>query len=81
MHCSRNQESISFETWSLAEIKSAVAQLSRKELAELAAFIRERDNAAWDRETDEDFAETGRLRHMMEEVRGDARAGRLEEVP
>jgi len=34
-----------------------------------------------DREIDEDFAETGRLRHMMEEVRGDARAGRLEEVP
>ncbi len=32
---------------SLAEIKSAVDQLSRKELAELAAFIRERDNAAW----------------------------------
>ena len=62
---------------SLAEIKSAVDQLSRKELAELAAFIRERDNAAWDREIDEDFAETGRLRHMMEEVRGDARAGRL----
>src|SRR5438128_9462699 len=64
---------------SLAEIKSAVDQLSRKELAELAAFIRERDNADWDREIDEDFAETGRLHHMMEEVRGDARAGRLEE--
>jgi len=63
---------------SLAEIKSAVDQLSRKELAALAAFIRERDKAAWDREIDEDFAETGRLRHMMEEVRGDARAGRLE---
>ena len=62
---------------SLAEIKSAVDQLSRKDWLS-AAFIRERDNAAWDREIDEDFAETGRLRHMMEEVRGDARAGRLE---
>ena len=62
----------------LVEIKSAVDQFPHKELAELAAFIRERDNAAWDREIDEDFAETGRLRHMMEEVRGDARAGRLE---
>ena len=31
---------------SLAEIKTAVDQLSPKELAELAAFIRERDNAA-----------------------------------
>jgi hypothetical protein len=37
-------------------------------LAELAAFICEHDNAACDRETDEDFAETGRLRQMMEEV-------------
>ena len=66
---------------SLAEIKTAVDQLSSKELAELAAFIRERDNAAWDREIDEDFAETGRLRRVMEEVRDEARAGRLEELP
>ncbi len=66
---------------SLAEIKTAVDQLSPKELAELAAFIRERDNAAWDREIDKDFAETGRLRRVMEEVHDDARAGRLEELP
>ncbi len=66
---------------SLAEIKTAVDQLSPKELAELAAFIRERDNAPWDREIDKDFAETGRLRRVMEEVRDDARAGRLEELP
>jgi hypothetical protein len=65
----------------LAEIKTAVSQLSPKELAELAAFIRERDDAAWDREIDEDFAETGRLRRVMEEVRDDARAGRLKELP
>jgi hypothetical protein len=32
---------------SLAEIKTAVDQLSPRELAELASFIRERDNAAW----------------------------------
>ncbi len=66
---------------SLAEIKTAVDQLSPKELAELAAFIRERDSAAWDREIDEDFSETGRLRRVLDEVRGDARAGRLEELP
>ena len=41
---------------SLAEIKSAVDALSPEELAELAAFIRERDNAAWDRQIDVDFA-------------------------
>ncbi|PYI85508.1 MAG: hypothetical protein DMF09_04875 [Verrucomicrobia bacterium] len=66
---------------SLAEIKTAVDQLSPKELAELAAFIRERDSAAWDREIDEDFSETGRLRRVLDEVRDDARAGRLEELP
>jgi hypothetical protein len=66
---------------SLAEIKTAVDQLSAKELTELAAFIRERDNAAWNHEIDEDFAETGRLRRVLEEVSGDIRAGRLEELP
>ena len=70
-----------FLNMSLAEIKTAVDQLSPKELAELAAFIRERDSAAWDREIDEDFSETGRLRRVLDEVRGDARAGRLEELP
>jgi hypothetical protein len=34
---------------SLAEIKRAVRQLSPRELAELAAFISEQDNAAWGR--------------------------------
>jgi hypothetical protein len=66
---------------SLAEIKNAVDQLSTKELAELAAFIRARDDAAWDREIDEDFVKTGRLRRVMEEVSDDTRAGRLEELP
>jgi len=75
------RESIIFLNMSLAEIKTAVDQLSPKELAELAAFIRERDSAAWDREIDEDFSETGRLRRVLDEVRDDARTGRLEELP
>ncbi|PYI95396.1 MAG: hypothetical protein DME98_16810 [Verrucomicrobia bacterium] len=66
---------------SLAEIKEAVETLSHCELAELAAFIRERENAAWDRQIDEDFAEDGRLRRVLEEVRENIRAGRLEELP
>jgi hypothetical protein len=66
---------------SLAEIKSAVDQLSPKELAELATFIRERDAAVWDREIDQDFSEDGRLRPILEEVRADLRAGRVEELP
>jgi len=66
---------------SLAELKTAVDALSPTELAELAAFIRERENAAWDRQIDADFSEGGRLRSILEEARDDARAGRLEELP
>ncbi|MDQ6860374.1 MAG: hypothetical protein M3032_04355 [Verrucomicrobiota bacterium] len=66
---------------SLAEIKTAVDALSAVELAELAAFIRERDNAAWDRQIDADFVEGGRLGEVAEEVRRDIRAGRLHNLP
>ena len=66
---------------SLAEIKTAVETLSADELTELAAFIRERDNAAWDRQIDGDFADDGRLHSVAEEVRADIRAGRLQGLP
>jgi hypothetical protein len=66
---------------SLAEIKTAVDALSPEELAELAAFIRERDQAGWDRQIDADFAEGGRLRSVAEDVRADIRAGRLQDLP
>jgi hypothetical protein len=66
---------------SLAEIKNAVAALSPEELSELAAFVRERDNAAWYRQIDADFAENGRLREVADEVRADIRAGRLKDMP
>ena len=66
---------------SLAEIKNAVEKLSAGELTELAAFIRERDNAAWDRQIDSDFSDNGRLRSVADEVREDIRAGRLQDLP
>ena len=66
---------------SLAEIKDAVNKLSKAELAELAAFIREQDNTIWDLEIDADFAEGGRLRSVVNEVRADISDGRLEELP
>jgi hypothetical protein len=66
---------------SLAEIKDAVETLSPRELAELALFIRERENAAWDRQIDADFAQNGRLRRVLEEVRENIRADRLEDLP
>lgn len=66
---------------SLAEIKDAVSALSPDELAELGSFIRERENRAWDQQIDADFSEGGRLRSVVEEVRDDIRAGRLEDLP
>ena len=66
---------------SLAEIKAAVEILSADELTELAAFIRERDNAAWDRQIDNDFSDDGRLHSVVAEVRADIRAGRLQDLP
>ena len=69
------------QTVSLAEIKDAVDTLSPGELAELASFIRQRENAAWDRQIDADFAEGGRLRPLLDEVREDIREGRLEDLP
>ena len=66
---------------SLAEIKSAVDSLSPEELAELAVFIRDRDNALWDRQIDADFAEGGRLRELADEVRADAQTGKLQDLP
>ena len=59
---------------SLSEIKNAVDTLSPEELAELAAFIRARDDAAWDKQIDEDFEEGGRLREVASKVRTDTRA-------
>jgi hypothetical protein len=66
---------------SLAEIKDAVETLSPGELVELASFVRERENAAWDRQIEADFADDGRLRPVLDEVRKDIRAGRLEDLP
>ena len=66
---------------SLSEIKNAVDALSPEELAELVAFIRDRDNAAWDRQIDADFAERGRLSTVAEELRADIQAGRLQDLP
>jgi len=52
---------------SLTEIKSAVRQLPPKELAELAAFVSEQDNAAWDKQMEQDAA-SGKLDFLFEEA-------------
>ena len=63
------------------ELKAAVDELAPRELAELAAFVRQREEVGWDRQIDGDFSEEGRLRTVLEEVRADLRAGRMEELP
>lgn len=66
---------------SLAEIKNAVEGLSSAELTELAAFVRQREDAAWDQQIDADFGKGGRLAPVINEVREDIRAGRLTDLP
>ena len=65
---------------SLAEIKSAVRDLSPKELAELAAFLTEQDNAAWDKQVDEDSA-SGKLEFLFEEAECERATGELRDWP
>jgi len=65
---------------SLAEIKSAVRELSPKELAELTAFISEQDNAAWDEQIEQDAA-SGNLDFLFQEADHERRAGKLRDWP
>ena len=65
---------------SLAEIKSAVRELSPKELTELAAFISKQDNAAWDKQIEQD-ATAGKLDFLFEEAECERAAGKLRDWP
>jgi hypothetical protein len=53
---------------SLAEIKSAVGELSPKELADLAAFIRQQDVLAWDGEIEADFSPGGKHQGLPDKI-------------
>jgi hypothetical protein len=66
---------------SLAEIKSAVSELPPRELAELAAFIREQDNLAWDREIEADFSPGGKHHGVLVEVDAKIDAGDFKSLP
>jgi hypothetical protein len=65
---------------SLAEIKSAVRELSPKELAELAAFIVDQDNIAWDKQMDTN-AEAGKLDFLIEQADRAEATGKLRDWP
>ena len=65
---------------SLAEIKSAVRELSPKELTELAAFILKQDNAAWTRQIEDDAAGE-KLDFLFDEADRERAAGQLRDWP
>ena len=66
---------------SLAEIKSAVKELSPGELAELAAFIREQDNLAWDGEIERDFSPGGKHQAALAEIDAAIKMGDFKPLP
>lgn len=66
---------------SLAEIEQAVERLTPEELTQLAAFIAQRENRAWDDEIDRDFSPGGRLSAVADEVRRDIADGQLGDMP
>jgi len=65
---------------SLTEIKSAVRELSPKELAELAAFILKQDNVAWTRQIQDDAA-GGKLDFLFDEADRERSAEQLRDWP
>jgi hypothetical protein len=62
---------------SLTEIKSAAGKLSP---AELAAFVSEQDNTAWDKQIEKD-AVSGKLDFLFEEAERERAAGKLRDWP
>ena len=65
---------------SLAEIKTAIQQLSFEDRAELAAWLHGWDDDAWDEQMKRDIA-SGKLDTVLREVEDDIKAGRLRDMP
>ena len=65
---------------SLAEIKSAIEQLSFEERAELAAWLHGWKDDEWDEQMKRDIAD-GKLDAVLLEVDEDIKAGRLRDMP
>jgi hypothetical protein len=65
---------------SLAEIKTAIEQLSFEERAQLAAWMHGWKDDEWDEQMKRDVA-NGKLDDVLREVEDDIRAGRLRDMP
>lgn len=65
---------------SLAEIKSAIEQLSFEQRAELAAWLHGWNDDEWDQQMKRDIG-SGKLDDVLLEVEEDIKAGRVREMP
>jgi hypothetical protein len=66
---------------SLAEIEQAVNELSREELAKLAAFIARQDKLVWDEELEQDFFPGGKHAAALEKIDAEIGAGNFRPMP
>ena len=65
---------------SLAEIQSAIEELSFEERAKLAAWLHGWKDDDWDEQMKRDVA-SGKFEDVLREVDNDIRAGRLRDMP
>ena len=65
---------------SVEQIKTAIAQLSFEERAQLAAWFHGWNDDEWDEQMKRDIAE-GKLDDVLREVEDDIAAGRLRDMP
>ena len=65
---------------SLAEIKTAIEQLSFERRAELAAWFHGWKDDSWDEQMKRDIAD-GKLDDVLHDVEEDIKAGRVREMP
>jgi hypothetical protein len=65
---------------SLAEIKTAIEQLSFEERAELVAWLHGWNDDEWDDQMKRDIA-SGKLDDVLREVEDDIKVGRVREMP
>jgi hypothetical protein len=65
---------------SLAEIQSAIEQLSFEERAKLAAWLHGWKDDEWDEQMKRDIA-SGKLDDVLREIEEDIKTGRVREMP
>jgi hypothetical protein len=66
---------------SLTEIEKAVTELSREELAKLAAFVVQQDKLVWDEELEQDFSPGGKHVAALQKIDAEIDAGNFRPMP